>query len=58
MHKKPQHRALVALYGTIVSTAMPSIAGNLGGFSLYAWVPTAYLLTSAVSTPIFTKSAD
>src|SRR5205085_6291724 len=41
---------LVALDGTIVSTAMPSIVGNLGGFALYAWVPSIYLLTTAVTT--------
>ena len=49
---------LVALDGTIVSTAMPRIAGELGGFSLYAWVPSIYLLTTAVSTPIYGKLAD
>ncbi|HEX6508895.1 MAG TPA: MDR family MFS transporter [Chloroflexota bacterium] len=49
---------LVALDGTIVSTAMPSIVGNLGGFSLYAWVPSVYLLTQAVSTPIYGKLSD
>jgi EmrB/QacA subfamily drug resistance transporter len=49
---------LVALDGTIVSTAMPRIVGDLGGFSLYAWVPTVYLLTTAISTPIYGKLAD
>ncbi|HEX8917007.1 MAG TPA: MDR family MFS transporter [Chloroflexota bacterium] len=49
---------LVALDATIVSTAMPSIVGNLGGFTLYAWVPAVYLLTSAVSTPVFGKLSD
>jgi EmrB/QacA subfamily drug resistance transporter len=49
---------LVALDGTIVSTAMPRIAGELGGFSLYAWVPSIYLLTTAVSTPIYGKLSD
>jgi EmrB/QacA subfamily drug resistance transporter len=49
---------LVALDGTIVSTAMPSIIGDLGGFKLYAWVPAVYLLTTAVSTPIYGKLAD
>lgn len=49
---------LVALDGTIVSTAMPSIVGNLGGFSLYAWVPAVYLLSTAVSTPIYGKLSD
>jgi MFS family permease len=49
---------LVALDGTIVSTAMPRIAGELGGFSLYAWVPSIYLLTATVTTPIYGKLAD
>src|SRR5579872_2379189 len=49
---------LVALDGTIVSTAMPRIVGDLGGFSLYAWVPSIYLLTTAVSTPIYGKLSD
>jgi Major Facilitator Superfamily len=49
---------LVALDGTIVSTAMPSIVGSLGGFALYAWVPSIYLLTTAVTTPLYGKLAD
>lgn len=49
---------VVALDGTIVSTAMPSIVGNLGGFTLYAWVPAVYLLTTAVTTPIYGKLSD
>src|SRR5919206_5102950 len=49
---------LVALDGTIVSTAMPTIAGDLNGFALYAWVPSIYLLTSAVTTPLYGKLAD
>jgi EmrB/QacA subfamily drug resistance transporter len=42
----------------MVSTAMPSIVGSLGGFALYAWVPAVYLLTTAVSTPIYGKLSD
>lgn len=49
---------LVALDGTIVSTAMPRIAGELGGFSLYAWVPSIYLLMATVTTPIYGKLSD
>lgn len=49
---------LVALDGTIVSTAMPNIVGSLGGFALYAWVPSVYLLVTAVSTPLYGKLAD
>jgi MFS family permease len=37
---------------------MPSIVGNLGGFALYAWVPSIYLLTTAVTTPLYGKLAD
>jgi EmrB/QacA subfamily drug resistance transporter len=49
---------LVALDGTVVSTAMPSIVGDLGGFNVYAWVPAVYLLSTAVTTPIYGKLAD
>lgn len=49
---------LAAIEGTIVATAMPSIASRLGGFSLYSWVFSAYLLMQAVTTPIFGKLAD
>lgn len=49
---------LVALDGTIVSTAMPTIAGDLNGFALYAWVPSVYLLTQSVTTPLYGKISD
>jgi EmrB/QacA subfamily drug resistance transporter len=49
---------LVALDSTIVSTAMPTIAASLRGFSLYAWVPSIYLLATAVTTPIYGKLSD
>jgi len=49
---------LGSIEGTIVATAMPSIASALGGFELYAWVFAAYLLTQAVSTPIVGRLAD
>jgi EmrB/QacA subfamily drug resistance transporter len=49
---------LAAIEGTIVATAMPSIAAKLGGFALYSWVFSAYLLMQAVTTPIFGKLAD
>jgi EmrB/QacA subfamily drug resistance transporter len=47
-----------AIEGTIVATAMPSIAAELGGFSLYSWVFSSYLLMQAVSIPIFGKLSD
>jgi EmrB/QacA subfamily drug resistance transporter len=49
---------LAALDQTIVSTALPRIANDLHGLSKYSWVATAYLLTSAVSTPLYGKISD
>jgi len=49
---------LSALDQTIVSTAMPRIATQLHGLSLYAWVTTAYLLSSTVMVPIYGKLSD
>ncbi len=49
---------LAAVEGTIVATAMPSIVSSLGGFSLYSWVFSVYLLAEAVSIPIYGKLAD
>ncbi len=49
---------LAAIEATIVSTAMPSIASDLGGFSLYSWVFSAYLLTNASTVLIFGKLSD
>src|SRR3954471_8130047 len=49
---------LAALDNTIVGTAMPKIIGQLNGFERYAWVTTAYLLTSTISVPIFGKLSD
>ncbi|HET6762500.1 MAG TPA: MFS transporter, partial [Longimicrobiaceae bacterium] len=47
-----------AIEGTIIATAMPSIAAEIGGFSLYSWVFSSFLLMQAVSIPIFGKVAD
>ena len=49
---------LSALDQTIVSTAMPRIIEQLQGLDLYAWVTTAYMLTSTVSVPIYGKLSD
>lgn len=49
---------LAAFEGTVVSTAMPTIARDLNGYNLISWVFSAYLLTSAVSTPIYGKLSD
>ncbi len=50
--------ALSALDTTIVSTALPTITGKLGGFEGYAWVGTSYILVSTIATPILGKLGD
>ena len=49
---------LAAVDATIVSTALPTIAGELGGLNRMSWVVTAYLLTSTAATPLFGKISD
>lgn len=43
---------------TIVSTAIPTIVGDLKGFSLYTWLFSAFMMTSAVTVPIYGKLSD
>jgi EmrB/QacA subfamily drug resistance transporter len=47
-----------AMEVTVVSTAMPTVVGQLGGVSLYAWVFTAYILVATIGIPIFGKLSD
>lgn len=47
-----------AIEATIVSTAMPAIVADLGGFRLYSWVFSAYLLMNSVTVLIYGKLAD
>jgi EmrB/QacA subfamily drug resistance transporter len=49
---------LAALDQTVVSTALPTIVGDLHGASHLSWVVTAYLLASTVSTPLWGKLGD
>ncbi|MFF6875727.1 DHA2 family efflux MFS transporter permease subunit [Streptomyces sp. NPDC012474] len=49
---------LATLDGTVVGTALPTIVGDLGGLDHLSWVLTAYLLTTAVSTPVWGKLGD
>lgn len=49
---------MAAVEATIVATAMPTIIGDLGGFDLFSWVFALYLLTQAISIPIYGKLAD
>jgi EmrB/QacA subfamily drug resistance transporter len=49
---------LAALDATIVATAVPQIVGNLGGYAHFPWLFSIYLLTQAVSVPIYGRLAD
>ncbi|WP_372435026.1 MDR family MFS transporter [Actinotalea soli] len=49
---------LAALDQTIVATAIRTIGDDLDGLSLQAWVTTAYLMTSTISTPLYGKLSD
>ena len=49
---------LASLDQTIVSTALPTIVGDLGGLSHLSWVVTAYLLAATVTGPIYGKLGD
>jgi EmrB/QacA subfamily drug resistance transporter len=49
---------LAALDQTIVSTALPTIVGELGGIDHLSWVVTSYLLASTASTPLYGKLGD
>src|SRR5262245_58791369 len=50
--------ALASFESTVVSTAMPTIIGDLGGLPLYAWVFSVYLLSATVAMPIYGRLAD
>ncbi|KAB8139493.1 MFS transporter, partial [Gracilibacillus oryzae] len=49
---------MAAIEGTIVATAMPNIVADLGGFTLYSWVFSSFLLMQAITTMIYGKLAD
>lgn len=50
--------ALAAMDTTIVSTAIPQVVRSLGGFSLFTWVFSGYLLSQTVTIPLYGKLAD
>jgi EmrB/QacA subfamily drug resistance transporter len=70
MRSLPRRQVMITLAGvlmaiflssldqTIVSTAMPQIIADLGGFAHYTWLATAYLVTSTVVLPITGKLTD
>ncbi len=47
-----------AVEATIVATAIPTIVSSLGGFSLFTWVFSAFLLTQGVTIPLYGKLSD
>ncbi len=49
---------LAAMEVTVVSTAMPTTVGDLGGLHLYAWAFAAYILAVTVTAPVYGKIAD
>ncbi len=49
---------MAAVESTIVATVIPTIVADLGGFSVFTWVFTVFLLTQAVSIPIYGRLAD
>jgi EmrB/QacA subfamily drug resistance transporter len=50
--------SLAAMDSTIVSTAVPQIVGDLGGFALFSWLFSIYLLAQTVTIPVYGKLAD
>ena len=49
---------MAAVEATIVATAIPTIVSSLGGFSLFTWVFSAFLLTQGATIPLYGKLAD
>ncbi|KUJ66131.1 transporter [Streptomyces albus subsp. albus] len=50
--------ALAALDATVISTAVPQIVGDLGGFSVFSWLFSGYLLAVTVTLPVYGKLSD
>ncbi|WP_436772178.1 MDR family MFS transporter [Yinghuangia sp. YIM S09857] len=49
---------VACISGTVISTALPTIVGDLGGQDQLAWVASAGLLTTTASTPLWGKLSD
>ena len=49
---------VVAIDSTIISTAVPAIVDDLGGFAQFPWLFSVYLLTQSVTVPVYAKLAD
>ena len=50
--------ALAALDSTVVSTAVPQIVGDLGGFAVFSWLFSGYLLAVTVTLPVYGRLSD
>lgn len=50
--------SLAALDQNIVNTALPQVAGDLGGLSHLSWIVTAFMLTSTITTPLYGRLSD
>lgn len=50
--------ALIALEATVLATAIPTIVSDLGGYTQFPWLFSAYLLTQAATVPIYGKLSD
>src|SRR2546421_7342403 len=49
---------VAAMDSSVVATAVPTIAGELGSFALYPWLISGYLLTSTTTVPLWGRLAD
>ncbi|MFF3215191.1 MFS transporter [Streptomyces sp. NPDC002886] len=49
---------LVALDAAIVATAVPQIVGDLGGFAVFSWIFSGYVLAGTVTLPVYGKLSD
>jgi EmrB/QacA subfamily drug resistance transporter len=49
---------MAAVEATIIATAMPTVANDLDGFGLFAWVFSAYMLGQAATIPLYGRLAD
>jgi EmrB/QacA subfamily drug resistance transporter len=50
--------ALVAIDGTIIATAVPTVVHDIGGASAFPWLFSVYVLVQAVTVPVYSKLAD
>ncbi|MFE5549787.1 MFS transporter, partial [Streptomyces sp. NPDC056534] len=63
-HRRPVVLALMlgmglaAIDGTVVSTAVPQIVGDLGGLAIFSWLFSGYLLAVTVTLPVYGKLSD